>query len=113
MSSLTPGVRDNLLQGGGITGASNEGPYFRLVKINNTTEVFFFGYISNLEEAAVDIRYAYPRSFTKENIYTISGSDKSNPADLLDKPLINQKHYPIMKEFMFKSISNWRGMLES
>ena len=72
-----------------------------MVNINNVLLVFFFCHLNKIEAYAEDVGYAYPQGFAKD-VFHMTGPGKYNPAGIIANPLFNQRHYPLVKEFMVK-----------
>ena len=93
-----------------MIGSSNNDPYYGVANIDNVRMFFFFVQLINLYAASTDVGTSYPHRFIKCKIISVAGPGKSIPANILTKTVIFHQHFPLMKEFLVKSISELRGV---
>ena len=76
---------------------------------DNVRNVFFFLHANNLETVVADVSNAYLNGLAKENIYTMEVPRIFNLYGLLNNTLIAHKYYPIIHNFLVKSVLElWR-----
>ena len=61
--------------GGGIIGVSDEDSHWILVNIDTVGVSFFLGHINDQEVSFIDVGDYYLHRLTKDNIYTVEGTE--------------------------------------